>query len=408
MNRLVVIYEKGSGKILRCVSGGGITRRSDLERYLPGWRGGKLGFYYEELSAGVDMERDVIRVPVHGRPPVLCDENGRAKVFPVRIIARRKELAWVKGLKIDFEGGMGDQVLQLEAVKELRAARPDLDVRIGVRDSYWRIFPYLEKSGAVCEKSGPVGEKIGQGYVSMATEYISDPRGGLYGKASLYGASLGLERVKQHVDFSMPVEAREYWVGAGGVDIRMVKKPLLVIHIRSGSGGAKSWNCEHAQHLAVKWHGETGGDVYLCGARSDYSLEGGFVWFLKDGADWASVGAMVLSADLVVGIDSGPMHLARSGGVPLIILWGGTGPGDILGRGASSIDIRASLPCIDNICYSCPLGTSLCMRAIRVEQVWGAIIGNYGDLVRKRGVVASGEVVSRASGGILEVGGLAG
>lgn len=271
--------------------------------------------------------------------------------------------------------------MQLEAVKALRKLRPALRITIGLHQNYWNIAPYLEHQGDYSHHGKPETRNRGYYYVTNATEFISDPRGGYYGKASLYGASIGLERVQEKIAFAMPCEKVQHWARAAGVEISNKRQPLLTIHIRSGSGGAKSWNHDAAQVLAAMWHTKTGGEIYLCGDPSNFTNSVPWAFTAPNRCDWASVGAIILSSSLLVGIDSGPMHLARAAGVPHITLWGGTGPKDILGRDEIETDLRANIPCIDQVCYSCPNGTSLCMKAIQPHHVWEAIQKNFPQLL---------------------------
>jgi len=390
-NRLLVIYHLETRQVLATIEGGAITKRAQLLNHVKGHPLSTLAFYYEEEGASIDKIKDRVIQLVHGAPPVLCDATRYPKTFPLFIASRRAALERCTHIKVDFEGGMGDQVMELEAVKQLKAARPDLNIAIGMRHPFRNIAPILESHGTISDPGHPHADTSLYGYVNTSTQYISDPRGALYGKASLYGGSMGLDRVQQSISFSMPSDRQEYWAARAGVHLQKIKHPLLGIHIRSGSGGAKSWNHENAEALAAKWHNDTGGDIYLCGATSDFSMTSPFSITLPNGSDWASVGALILALDILVCIDSGPMHLARSGGIPHIILWGGTGPGDILGREAQSHDLRASLPCIDNICYSCPRGNALCMKAITPDHVWAAITNLYPDSLNKKTMLFPGQ-----------------
>lgn len=379
--RLIVIYNKLTGEVLRAVPGGSITSRRQLLNYVPGGDLGIIAFYYEEEGADIDFINDRVLRLVHGQPPLLCDSVGYPKLFGLFIKNRRAAIEAATHIKVDFEGGLGDQIMQLEAIKGLRKLRPSLRITIGLHTNYWNIAPFFEHQGDYAQHGKPDTGNRRYYYITNATEFISDPRGNHYGKASLYGASVGLERVQEKIIFGMPQQKIEYWAMAAGIDIAKKKQPLLTIHIRSGSGGAKSWNMEHAQVLAAIWHTKTGGDIYLCGDPNDWRLPTEWAFTLPNRCDWASVGAVILKTSLLVCIDSGPMHLARAASIPHICLWGGTGPKDILGRDEIETDLRANIPCINQICYACPNGTSLCMKAIQPHHVWQAIEKNFSQLL---------------------------
>jgi len=380
--RLIVIYNRLTGKVLKTVQGGLITQRRQLLNHVQNEPLNTLAFYYEEEGADIDKQNDTVRKLVHGQPPTLCDIHGKPKLFELFIRNRKQAIANSTHLKVDFEGGMGDQVMELEAVKELRKQRPDLRITIGIHSNYWNIAPFLEHHGDYAHHGRPSTHNRGYYYVTNRTEYITDPRGGYYGKASLYGASIGLDRVKEKIRFEMPYPEILLWAKRGNVEIDQRRRPILGIHIRSGSGGAKSWNTEPAQVLAAIWHTKTGGDVFLCGDPANFSLREPWAFTLPNRCDWASVGAVILTLSLLVCIDSGPMHLARSASIPSVVLWGGTGPKDILGRDKTETDLRANIDCIENICYSCPRGDSLCMRAITPQHVWEVIEKIFPQLLK--------------------------
>lgn len=87
--------------------------------------------------------------------------------------------------------------------------------------------------------------------------------------------------------------------------------------------------------------------------------------------------ALFAHASLVIGVDSGPLHLAVSQGTPTLHLFGPSDPGRFGPWGAPDRHrvIRAGLPCSPcHVLTHCPRGTigPECMLAIRVEDVVAA------------------------------------
>lgn len=381
---LTVIYQKSTGKILNLVPSGNVTHRKHLLRYVSGYPLNQLAFYYEEQEAPIDPLRDSVKTLVYGTPPVLCDPEGNPKVFPIHIAAQWAQIKVAHSLKIDFEGGMGDQILQLQAVKQLRLALPNLPIEIGIRAGFMQILPYLDHHGEITHNGRPAPRMGYHFYVNQHTSFISDPRGGLFGKASLYGANLGLHRVDQFIKLQIPYSDSALWITKAGIDPDTIRRPILGIHIRSGSGGAKSWNHERALALADRWHAATDGTTYLIGNPKDYGNQHPHTFTTPYASNWMTAASWITRLAAMVAIDSGPMHLALAAGIPTIILWGGTGPDNILGRLQSPVDIRAHLPCIDNICYACPHGNALCMKAITPQQAWSALAENFPEVLNNK------------------------
>jgi hypothetical protein len=366
---------------------GSIKHRRQLKPYAKDHPLHEISFYYEEQTTPIDMNADRVGRTAYGTPPVLLGPNGKPKVFPTLIAARWKMIKDSTNLHVDFEGGMGDQVMQLEAVKTLALLLPRLNIEIGLHQNYQQIAPYLEHNGEYTTHGKPPARLGFNSYVNQSTHFITDPRGGLHGKACLYGANLGIEEVRETINLNFPPKDAWARISASGLFSKTTAKPLLGIHARSASGGAKSWNHEHALALATLWHQTTKGGVFLCGPSTDYTCSSPLTFTVPPSSDWVLTGAIIQNLNLLVAIDSGPMHLARSANIPLITLWGGTGPEDILGRQARSTDLRASLPCTDNICYSCPKGTSACMKALTPSVVWKAIEQNFPELLRESTVI---------------------
>lgn len=367
--RQIVIYHRPTGVILKTLHGGTISTRKQLSNHAPTFPLAELGFYYEEDSVTINIISDRVRALSPGQPPSLCDPSGLPKAYYSHIETMANYLENKPSLTVNLEGGMGDQIMQLEALKALHKQKPQLKTRAGIHTNYINILPYLEH---YCDyipnqPTNPLAHTTA--FVSMATEFISDPRGGIYGKASLYGAHLGLQEVHETVSLRFPPGHAAAWIRKAGISPENIVRPLLGIHIRSGSGGAKSWNTQPAQVLAALWHTQTGGGIYLCGDPANFTNSSPFTLTLPNRCDWASVAALIQSLDLLVCIDSGPMHLARSAAIPHIILWGGTSPADILGRPPGPTDLIHPTPCHRQICYSCPQGNPLCIRSITPLQV---------------------------------------
>ena len=80
--------------------------------------------------------------------------------------------------------------------------------------------------------------------------------------------------------------------------------------------------------------------------------------------------ALLKRIDLLVTVDSGPMHLAAALGTPLIALFGATDPRLIGPYGGDGVVLRVPLPCSPCSKRRCQIESDrLCMRSISVEEV---------------------------------------
>jgi len=88
--------------------------------------------------------------------------------------------------------------------------------------------------------------------------------------------------------------------------------------------------------------------------------------------DPVDLAALLARARLLVGNDSGPMHLAAAVGTPVVALFGPTDPGRTGPTGAASAVLDRYVFCSPCYLKECPYGHE-CMREIEVEQVMSAV-----------------------------------
>lgn len=80
--------------------------------------------------------------------------------------------------------------------------------------------------------------------------------------------------------------------------------------------------------------------------------------------------ALLKRIDLLVTVDSGPMHLAAAVGTPLVALFGPTDPRLIGPYGGDGVVLRVPLPCSPCSKRRCRIETDrLCMQSISVQEV---------------------------------------
>ncbi|MCX7790803.1 MAG: glycosyltransferase family 9 protein [Chloroflexaceae bacterium] len=177
-----------------------------------------------------------------------------------------------------------------------------------------------------------------------------------------------------------PTPAEQEWAGAW-IAARLAPAERLVVIHPGTAGATKLWPaerwavvgdalaaCPDARVLLTGGPGEEALVRQVAGAMRHPPLE------LAGATSIGQLAALFAHAALVLGVDSGPLHLAVSQGTPTVHLFGPTEPGRFgpWGDPARHRVLRAGLAC--SPCHNinrCPRGTAgpECMDAISVEMV---------------------------------------
>ena len=139
----------------------------------------------------------------------------------------------------------------------------------------------------------------------------------------------------------------------------------------------KLWEEERFARLGEVLARRHGARILVIGSSSDLPLARRLVSRMKP-APFVAAGrtdlkvliALLKRIDLLVTVDSGPMHLAAALGTPLIALFGATDPRLIGPYGGDGVVLRVPLPCSPCSKRRCQIEADrLCMRSISVEDV---------------------------------------
>jgi len=157
-----------------------------------------------------------------------------------------------------------------------------------------------------------------------------------------------------------------------------------VIALAPGEAGArpyKSWSTERFRQVGAALAGEEGARLVVVGGPADRELGDEVVaglgargHNLAGRTTPAELAAVLAECELLIGIDSGPMHVAAAMGRPVAALFGPTDPRltGPMGAGHEVIFHRQPCwrPCIHPVTPHCT--DRRCMAAITVEEVLGA------------------------------------
>lgn len=165
----------------------------------------------------------------------------------------------------------------------------------------------------------------------------------------------------------------------------LLSRRLVVFHVGAGTP-AKSWPAEHWRELLGRIIVEAGASVVLVGSRRDSSfaerITQGNRW--PGVADWTGrlslreTAALIESADLFIGPDSGPAHLAAAVGTPAVVLFSGTNRvRQWRPWGRRVLTMKHQVPCSPCHRTRCPLPGHPCLTLLtpaavmaRVHALW--------------------------------------
>lgn len=161
------------------------------------------------------------------------------------------------------------------------------------------------------------------------------------------------------------------WLHAGRFG---AEAPLLAVHLGAGMA-AKRWPAEHWQTLLTRFL-DDGWRVVLVGGSEDTPVAEGMIPHanLRDWTGRLTVpqtAAFLERADLFVGSDSGPAHLAACAGIASVVLFSGTNrPGQWRPWSRRSLVLRHKVPCRPCHQKVCPLADHPCMAGLQPERVY--------------------------------------
>ncbi|OHB69791.1 MAG: hypothetical protein A2V70_00525 [Planctomycetes bacterium RBG_13_63_9] len=153
--------------------------------------------------------------------------------------------------------------------------------------------------------------------------------------------------------------------------------PLVVLHVGAGTA-AKSWPVGHWRELLGRLVVHLGVHVVLVGSGSDRTIAARILgqWRWPGVADWTGrltvveLAALVERAELLVGADSGPAHLAAAEETPVVVLFSGTNNArQWQPCGGQVTVLRHPVDCSPCHRGRCPRPDHPCMNQLRPQRV---------------------------------------
>ncbi len=143
-------------------------------------------------------------------------------------------------------------------------------------------------------------------------------------------------------------------------------------------GPAKVWPRERFTALALRLREQTGLRTVTVGSEREREYLGG-ITEADDGAlnlaGRSGIGdlmSILRGADLIVGNDSGPVHISAAMGIPTVSIFGSTSPEWTAPRGSRSRIVTSRAECSPCFRKECPEGDTHCLQDIGTDDVFDA------------------------------------
>lgn len=370
-----LFYEIESGRVVNIQKNFLIRKQAQKKPYSGGLDIERVGVFYldgdEPLEVG-DVE--VKKVNGWG-VRLVVDKNGRYRSLERRIEKQRAKLANSDAVLFICEGGLGDHLLQAAALLDFKAVYPEKWCGLRVHPECADVLGKVEGLDWVGVAAGVGGFPKGLVTIGGACEMMADPRGRDYGKKSIYGTMLGLEKITgvakirpSEADYAASLVLLEEYQ-------REWDRPLVGIQFNSASGRGKSWPLNHVRALVRKIYEFSNAEAIVFGRGWEYPKAEPLGMNFSGEKTWLETYLALIVCDVVVCIDSGVLHLCRSLGKPYLGIWGGSTPEWILGEPDRPEDLREPMECADWLCMECVKKTAPCMSGVSPDRVYGELAG---------------------------------
>jgi len=346
---------------------GGLPVRLDGARRILLVKPSALGDVVHALPVVATVARRYPRIPldwlveeeaaplVEGHPAVAAlVVSGRRRWLrqlrrPAEVPATLREIRdWVAGLRRRrYDAVLDLQGLLKSALYVVAAGAP---VRVGLADA-------REGAGRVLTHRVPVPPQP----VHAVERYLA-----------LAAAVDAREAVR---DFTIPLGPDD--LDAARRVLADVPRPRVVLH-PAARWGTKLWEAERWRTLAASL-AEEGAGIVVTGSQADMEMAAAICDGLQPAPrslagrlSLKTLAAVLRSADLMITVDSGPMHIAAALGTPVVALFGPTDPARTGPLGPGRV-LRQPLPCSPCLQRTCRIAkTRRCMRDIDAAAVLAA------------------------------------
>lgn len=364
-----VIYHKPTGAILLVTPNLYISSRRMLAHLVhrPHWK--DIAFIYFPYEFPIDLGKHLVRFLSPGFPASLITKDGVPIEYAIKLAAQKALLSKGGKFLVLFKAGMGDQLFEAAALLAAQGAYKDSTFSVQVEMEYLQIMQHVV--GLPQPQVAYVGQaaKAFDHKVSNDTMYVSDPRPSMPGKPSLYGTFLGLDSVNKLS--RIKVTKSDYNAESALLSTLNIDKAKIsfAIHFHSRSGHGKNWDIKNVIELSNLLFDSYSCNIFALGVEKPIPPGQSKIIDLTGKTTWFQTCLIVSLVNLVICIDSGVLHIARSLGTPYVALWAGTTPKFILGAEDPDHDIVSKSPNMPRGSHQAPDDSNIFINKITPDMV---------------------------------------
>jgi len=368
-----VIYYKPSGAILLVSPNLYISSKRHLAHlaHQPHWK--DIGFIYFPFDLVIDISQHFVRSLSPNFPPSLVTKDGVPIEYGANLLKQKALLSKGGNFLVIFKAGMGDQLFEAAALVSAQDIYKHSTFSVQVEREYLQIMQHVVNFPPVQISYAGSASKGFSNKVSNDTFYVSDPRPSMPGKPSLYGSFLGLNAVNKPC--RIQVTKSDYKAESTLLSTLNLDKANLsfAIHFHSRSGHGKNWHVNNVIELSKRLKSSYNCNIFVLGVekRIPHGTQG--IVDLTGKTNWFQTCLIISLVNLVICIDSGVLHIARSLGIPYVALWGGTTPKFILGSEHPIYDIVSRVPNMPRGSHQAPDDNNIFINKITPDMVMKSI-----------------------------------
>lgn len=283
-----------------------------------------------------------------------------------------------KSIMVVRDGALGDVILTTPVVRALREKYPNAEISVvtGFPDVYKR-NPNVQYIGRKMLKQRDRYDL----FFDLNSAYESDPQTHI---VEAYAKVCGVRDLVRSCHEAILPDVYPDAVDVEWAELALDGGPWVAIHPGPTAWPGRNWPHERFLEVAA-FLAERGARVVLVGGADAYHLPCDLDFRGK--TSFHRLAALMAKADLFVGIDSAPMHLAVAARRPVVAVFGMIDPlyrlsGDLLHIGVTAL--RAEVGCLGchhylpaprvvSECFRGPAKVPLCMEKLRTEHVLRAI-----------------------------------
>jgi ADP-heptose:LPS heptosyltransferase len=332
----------------------------------------------------------------HRKKAILQAQRSTAQVREVKSISRRGPSGGVIGhlnhnpegsiCVIRSVGGIGDMLMLTPALRELKRRFPNSHLTVAIDrhrtydDTYYKLYhnsPFID----TIIDARYVNRKKYHQFSDVSSVCIPYERSDLppRNRIDMFANHLGVHKMENWLPFYV-VEIQERAAAKKIVSQLKTKTRKKVVAVHTASmEGKRSWPASNTIDFVKLLSKDKSILTLVFDFNNVYKKWDELPGVHKINADVRQMAALIEQADIFIGPDSGPMHLAGAVGTNSYVLFGSIPPEARINHYPTHTAITADVPCLGCWYKPCPYDVR-CMKDITPEEVRVYTIGRKNEI----------------------------